>query len=74
METTEMAAEATGVGRFPSSLVQGDAEQIAETLVDAYLESAETAGEPARLDKLQGLAGRAIARLAWLRSLNMKSP
>jgi rubrerythrin len=74
METTEMAAEAAGVGRFPAALAQGDAEQIAETLVDAYLESAETASEPAHLDKLQGLAGRAIARLAWLRSLNVKSP
>ncbi|OAF19307.1 ferritin-like domain-containing protein [Bradyrhizobium neotropicale] len=73
METTEMAVEATGVGRFPSSLAQGDAEHIAEALVDAYLESAETAGEPARLDELQRLAGRAIARLAWLRSLNVKS-
>ena len=72
-ETAEMAAEATGVGRFPSNVVQGDAEQIAETLVDAYLESAEEADEPARLDKLQRLAGRAIARLAWLRSLNMTS-
>ncbi|WP_027556988.1 ferritin family protein [Bradyrhizobium sp. Cp5.3] len=73
METTEMAVEAAGVGRFPSSLAQGDAEHIAEALVDAYLESAENAGEPARLDKLQRLAGRAIARLAWLRSLNVKS-
>ena len=69
METTDMAVEATGVGRFPSGLAQGDAEQIAETLVDAYLENAETAGDAARLDELQRLAGRAIARLAWLRSL-----
>jgi hypothetical protein len=73
LETTAMAAEATGVGRFPANVAQGDAEQIAETLVDAYLESAEEADEPAGLDKLQGLAGRAIARLAWLRSLSATS-
>ena len=73
-ETTEMAAEVAGIGRFSPGLLQGDAEEIAEALVDGYLESAEAAGEPADLDKLQGLAGRAIARLAWLRSLNVTSP
>ena len=71
-ETTAMMEDAAGVGRFPSGRLQGDAEELAEILVDAYLESAETACEPARLERLQGLAARAIVRLAWLRLLNMK--
>jgi rubrerythrin len=69
LETTGMVDEAKGFGRFPPTLVQRDAQDIAEALADAYLEGAETARDPARLESLQRLAARAIARLAWLRSL-----
>jgi hypothetical protein len=69
LETTGMVEEAKGFGRFPSSLAQGDTQDIAETLADAYLEGAETARDPVRLGSLQKLAERAITRLAWLRSL-----
>ena len=72
-ETTDMANEAAGVGRFPLSRARGDAQDIAEALADAYLESAEAARDPAGLDSLQKLAERAIARLAWLRTLT-KNP
>ena len=68
-ETTNMSALAAGVGRFPASLEQGDAQTIAETLADAYLDGAESSGDPGRLESLQALAERAIARLAWLRAL-----
>jgi rubrerythrin len=68
-ETTGMSARAEGFGRFPASLEQADAETIAETLVDAYLEGAESSNDPGRLEFLQALAARAIARLAWLRAL-----
>ena len=69
LETTSMVDEAKGFGRFPSNLAQGDDQDIAEALADAYLEGAETARDSARLESLQKLSGRAIARLAWLRSL-----
>ena len=69
LETTGIVEEAKGFGRFPSNLAQGDDQEIAEALADAYLEGAETARDPARLESLQKLAERAIARLAWLRSL-----
>ena len=69
LETTIMVDEAKGFGRFPSNLAQGDDQDIAEALADAYLEGAETARDSARLESLQKLSGRAIARLAWLRSL-----
>lgn len=68
-ETTDMSAVAAGIGRFPASLEQDDAETIAEALADAYLDDAENSEEPARLEALQALAERAIARLAWLRAL-----
>jgi rubrerythrin len=68
-ETTGMSAQAEGFGRFPASLEQADAETIAETLADAYLEGAENSDDPGRLEFLQALAQRAIARLAWLRAL-----
>ena len=73
LETTIMVDEAKGFGRFPSSLAQGDVQDIAEALADAYLEGADTARDPARLESLQKLAERAIARLAWLRSLSFES-
>jgi rubrerythrin len=69
-ETMTMSTEATGVGRFPARLAQADAETAAEALADAYLAGAEDAAEAARLDSLQSLAARAIARLAWLRTLD----
>jgi rubrerythrin len=68
-ETEAMSAQAAGFGRFPGSLEQADAQTIAEALSDAYLEAAEAAHDPERLQSLQDLAERAIARLAWLRSL-----
>ncbi len=68
-ETVEMSALAAGIGRFPASLEEGDAQTIAETLVDAYLDGAENSNDPSRLESLQKFAERAIARLAWLRAL-----
>ena len=70
-ETLGMSAKAAGIGRFPASLQQGDAQTIAEVLTDAYLEGAERAPDPARLESLQALGERAIARLAWLRALDI---
>jgi rubrerythrin len=67
-DTKAMSVQAAGFGRFPASLEQADAQTIAETLSDAYLEGAEGAHDPERLQTLQSLAERAIARLAWLRS------
>ncbi len=69
-QTAEAMAAAAGVGRFPRHLAQDDAQVIAEALVDAYLDGAETADDPARLEALQKLAETAIARLAWLRTLS----
>ena len=69
-ETKAMAVQAIGLGRFPVSVEQADAQTIAEALTDAYLESAEETHDPERLQSLQALAERAIVRLAWLRSLN----
>ena len=68
-ETMQMSKKTEGIGKFPASLEQQDAETISETLVDAYLESAESSDDQTRVVLLQGLAERAIARLAWLRSL-----
>ena len=68
-ETRSISAQAAGFGRFPASLEQGDAQTIAEALADAYLDGAESSDDPGRLDSLQALAERAIARLAWLRAL-----
>jgi rubrerythrin len=68
-ETKAMSAQAAGFGRFPASLEQADAQTIAEALSDAYLEGAEGAHDPEQLQSLQTLAERAIARLAWVRSL-----
>jgi rubrerythrin len=70
-ETMQMSGTAKGIGKFPISLEQRDAETISEMLVDAYLESAESSDDQAQVILLQGLAERAIARLAWLRSLAM---
>ena len=70
-ETMQMSEKAEGIGKFPASLEQRDAETISEALADAYLESAESSDDQTQVALHQGLAGRAIARLAWLRSLTM---
>jgi rubrerythrin len=69
-DTKAMSTEVAGFGRFPASLQESDAQTIAEALTDAYLEGAERVTDPARLESLQKLAARAIARLAWIRSLS----
>jgi len=68
-ETMQMSEKAQGIGKFPVSLQQRDAETISEALADGYLESAESSRDQTQVALLQGLAERAIARLAWLRSL-----
>ena len=68
-QTMGMAEEAGHVGSFPGTLEQRDAHAVAEALVDAYLEGAENSNDETRVEALQELAGKAIARLAWLRSL-----
>jgi rubrerythrin len=69
-EALSMSGQADGFGRFPLGLAQSDAETIAEALTDFYLEGAETPDSAAHLEILQALAGRSIARLAWLRSMS----
>ncbi|WP_316184733.1 MULTISPECIES: ferritin family protein [unclassified Bradyrhizobium] len=68
-EAAAMASEVADLLRLPAGLAQADAAVLAEALADAYLEHAERATEPDRLDLMQRLASQAIARLAWLRSL-----
>lgn len=68
-EAELMSTRAAGFGSFPAGLQGADAQTIAEALTDAYLDGAERSDDPARLESLQMLAERAIARLAWLRSL-----
>ncbi len=68
-EATRMSIQAAGLVSFPAALEKSDAESIAEALTDGYLEAAERSDDPGRLGSLQWLAERAIARLAWLRSL-----
>jgi rubrerythrin len=68
-EAELMSTRAAGLGSFPAALQGADAQTIAEALTDAYLDGAERSEDPARLELLQMLAERAIARLAWLRSL-----
>ena len=68
-ETMQMAEQVGGLGSFPADLERRDAQTIAEALVDAYLEGAESSDDQATIELLQGSAGKAIARLAWLRSL-----
>ncbi|MDN5002179.1 ferritin family protein [Bradyrhizobium sp. GCM10027634] len=69
-ETARMADAAAGVGRFPASLENKDSLEIAEALVDSYLDGAERSDDAARTEVLQQMAERAISRLAWLRSLS----
>ncbi len=68
-ETMRMSEEAADFGSLPGTLEQRDAQSIAEALADAYLEGAESSDSSTQVDLLQRLAERAIARLAWLRSL-----
>lgn len=68
-QTIAMAEQAGDFGSFSSTLEQQDAQTIAEALADAYLDGAESSTDEARMGTLQGLAGNAILRLAWLRSL-----
>jgi rubrerythrin len=68
-QTMRMADDTGGIGNFPGAVEQQDAQAIAEALADAYLDGAENSDDQARVEALQGLAQRAIARLAWLRSL-----
>lgn len=68
-ETLSMSAGAGGFGRFPAGMAHRDAETIAEVLADAYLDAAQASNKSARLEPLQTLAERAIARLAWIRTL-----
>lgn len=68
-ETMQMSRKTEGIGKFPASLEQQDAEAISEALADTYLEAAESSTDQTQVFLLQGLAEKAIARLAWLRSL-----
>jgi len=68
-QTMGMAEEAGRIGSFPGALEQQDSLAVAEALVDAYLEGAENSDDETRVEVLQELAAKAIARLAWLRSL-----
>jgi rubrerythrin len=70
-ETLQMSQETAGIGKFPVSFERRDVETISEALADAYLESAESSADQTGVVLRQGLAQRAIARLAWLRSLTM---
>lgn len=58
---------AAGGPASPGSALD-DPVALAELLVDRYLEAAEHAADDAALALAQALAGRAIARLAWLRA------
>ncbi|MDA9408171.1 ferritin-like domain-containing protein [Bradyrhizobium sp. CCBAU 45384] len=69
-ETMQMASETSDFGDFREDMERKDSAQIAEALVEAYLEGAERSDDAARVEKLQRLAERAISRLAWLRSLS----
>ncbi|WP_349627027.1 ferritin family protein [Bradyrhizobium sp. Y36] len=68
-QAIEMAEAAAGLGSFPASMERKGPLEIAEALVDGYLDGAERSSDATHLESLQVLAERAIARLAWLRSL-----
>lgn len=68
-QASKMAEDAAGFGRFPAAMERMDPLQIAEALVDGYLDGAERASDATRVESLQQLAEQAISRLAWLRSL-----
>ncbi|QFU14800.1 ferritin-like domain-containing protein [Microvirga thermotolerans] len=56
------------VGSAPVVPLPDDPTALAELLVDRYLEAGDTLRDEEALGRAQDLAGRAIARLAWLRS------
>jgi len=68
-ETRRMSAEVSGFGHFPAEAEQRDPQAIAEMLIESYLEAAEVVRTPRELHRLQDLAQRSIARLAWLSAL-----
>jgi rubrerythrin len=68
-ETLLMAEESAAIVNLRAELAELDAQAIAEALADAYLMEAENASDEERVDLLQRLAMKAIARLAWLRSM-----
>ncbi|WP_128929271.1 ferritin-like domain-containing protein [Bradyrhizobium guangxiense] len=69
-QALEMADAAAGLGSFPAAMERKEPLQIAEALVDGYLDGAERSNDATRLERLQHLAEQAISRLAWLRSLS----
>ena len=68
-ETLLMAEESAAIVNLRAEFAEFDAQALAEALADAYLMEAENAGDEERVDLLQRLAMKAIARLAWLRSM-----
>jgi rubrerythrin len=68
-ETLGMAAEAAGIGSFPAEFAERDAQAISEALAEIYLAEADQSDDQNRVALLQRLAMKAIARLAWLRSI-----
>jgi rubrerythrin len=63
--------EASGISMPAPPHGQGipdDPLAIAELLADRYLEAADNLRDEGALGRVQALAGRAVARLAWLRS------
>jgi len=63
--------ERTPIITPPSSLLRALPDSpiaLAELLTERYLEAADNARDEGELQRVQRLAGRAIARLAWLRS------
>lgn len=68
-QASKMADAVAGFGSFPASMERKDPLEIAEALVEGYLDAAERASDAACVESLQQLAEQAISRLAWLRSL-----
>ena len=58
-----------GSDDFPPALNRAMPKPSQRLSADAYLDGAESSDDPGRLESLQALAERAIARLAWLRAL-----
>lgn len=55
-------------GARPMDTTPDDPVALAELLTDRYLEAGDTLQDEQALGRVQALAGRAIARLAWLRA------
>ncbi|WP_262031948.1 ferritin-like domain-containing protein [Microvirga sp. Mcv34] len=55
-------------GARPVGTLPDDPVALAELLTDRYLEAGDTLRDEEALGRVQALAGRAIARLAWLRA------